>query len=274
MTSFGFLGTDLTASRQGNTISLASTIADSTALTDASQSVSRIGHKVTISSSDNESTIPEDLLVALQHNSSTGARSVAARFDSLSERANPEFPDIEVKVKSAGLLEIYALKTDSNGALLRDDSGVPIKGSLLATRAYKPGIPVDYMGAKFVIEGNAEINDVFRITTDPNRTGDNRNALALIDIGHTDLLGKGSGSFSEIFAAAVSKIGSSTQAAKTSATAAKTVADNVAAAYDSATGVNLDTEAAELIKLQQAYSACAQIVSTARDLFDMLLRSF
>lgn len=131
MTSFGFLGTDLTASRQGNTISLASTIADSTALTDASQSVSRIGHKVTISSSDNESTIPEDLLVALQHNSSTGARSVAARFDSLSERANPEFPDIEVKVKSAGLLEIYALKTDSNGALLRDDSGVPIKEACL-----------------------------------------------------------------------------------------------------------------------------------------------
>ena len=148
------------------------------------------------------------------------------------------------------------------------------RSDLIAQRSYRPGIPLTYMGTQFVIDGNAATGDLFRVTTDPSRTGDNRNALALIDIGRSDLLDKGSGSFADIYAAAVSKIGSSTQAAKTSASAAKTVADNVAAAYDSATGVNLDTEAAELIKLQQAYSACAQIVTTARDMFEMILKAF
>ena len=37
-------------------------------------------------------------------------------------------------------------------------------------------------------------------------------------------------------------------------------------------GVNLDTEAANLIQQQQAYQASARILSTARELFETLLR--
>jgi flagellar hook-associated protein 1 FlgK len=233
-----------------------------------------VGHKVTISSLQDGGTIPEDLLVSIQQNSLTGARTIAATYEKSVVRTNPVIPDIEAEIADNGLVKLYALRTDASGAVLRDAKGNPLRGDLLAQRSYQPGIPVDYMGAQFIIDGNAVLHDRFRITTDPARTGDNRNALALIDIGRSDLLGKGSGTFADIYASAVSKIGSSTQAAKTSAVAAKTVADNVAAAYDSATGVNLDAEAAELIKLQQAYSACAQIVSTARDMFQMILKAF
>ena len=38
-------------------------------------------------------------------------------------------------------------------------------------------------------------------------------------------------------------------------------------------GVNLDTEAANLIQQQQAYQASARILTTARELFDTLLQT-
>ena len=277
MTTIGFSGSDLTLSLSESTLTLTSTIVSDSAtpnLTDTSETVSRVGHKLTIASTQIDGTIPEDLLISLQQNDLTGARSLATTYNKAIDRINPEIPDLEVDVTDDGIVSLYALKLDSSGALLRDENGEFIRGDLIAKRAYQSGIPIDYMGALFVIEGNAIVGDRFRITTDPSRTGDNRNALALIDIGRNDLFNNGTGTFADVYAAAVSKIGSSTQAAKTSASAAKTVADNVAAAYDSATGVNLDAEAAELIKLQQAYSACAQIVSTARDMFDMILRAF
>lgn len=278
MNGIGFLGSDLTLSLSDKALTLRSNIAATPGqtpdLTNTSETVSRVGHKVTISSLQDGGTIPEDLLVSIQQNSLTGARTIAATYEKSVVRTNPVIPDIEAEIADNGLVKLYALRTDASGAVLRDAKGNPLRGDLLAQRSYQPGIPVDYMGAQFIIDGNAVLHDRFRITTDPARTGDNRNALALIDIGRSDLLGKGSGTFADIYASAVSKIGSSTQAAKTSAVAAKTVADNVAAAYDSATGVNLDAEAAELIKLQQAYSACAQIVSTARDMFQMILKAF
>jgi flagellar hook-associated protein FlgK len=279
MTNIGFVGSDLTVNRSGSTLSLTSSVVPSTGetlktLADTSQTVSRVGHKVSITSTVDGAPIPEDLLVAVQGHDATGVRKMAARFDPDTVRQNPTMPDIEVEVTDTNEISIYAIKLDSNGQAQLDASGAPMRGDLLAKRTYQPGVPISYLDSSFVIDGNAATGDLFRVTTDPTRTGDNRNALAMIDIGSSDLLGKGSGAFRDIYAAAVSKIGSSSQAAKTAASSAKTVADNVAAAYDSATGVNLDTEAAELIKLQQAYTACAQIVSTARDMFEMILKAF
>jgi flagellar hook-associated protein FlgK len=278
MSEIGFAGSDLTLSVSNKTLSLTSKVAvvdgSTPNLTDTSATVSRVGHKVTIASAQAGGAIPEDLLVSMHQGDQNGPITLASTYDKAITRRNPVMPDIEADVTGDGIVSLYALQTDASGNLLHDTNGAPLRGDLIAQRTYRPGIPVDYMGAQFVIDGNASVGDKFRITTDPSRTGDNRNALALIDIGRSDLLNKGSGTFADIYSAAVSKIGSSTQAAKTSASAAKTVADNVAAAYDSATGVNLDTEAAELIKLQQAYSACAQIVSTARDMFQMILKAF
>ncbi len=41
----------------------------------------------------------------------------------------------------------------------------------------------------------------------------------------------------------------------------------------SVVGVNLDEEAADLIRFQQAYQAAAQVISTVQTLFDTLLQS-
>ena len=43
--------------------------------------------------------------------------------------------------------------------------------------------------------------------------------------------------------------------------------------YESVSGVNLEEEAANLIRFQQSYAASAQIVNTAKTIFDTLLSS-
>jgi len=42
-------------------------------------------------------------------------------------------------------------------------------------------------------------------------------------------------------------------------------------AKDSVSGVSLDSEAADLIRFQQAYQASAQVLQTANKLFDTVL---
>jgi flagellar hook-associated protein 1 FlgK len=58
------------------------------------------------------------------------------------------------------------------------------------------------------------------------------------------------------------------------ATSAKTSASDLKSAYEAKTGVNLDTEASDLIRFQQAYQAAAQVVASARQMFETILRSF
>ena len=43
--------------------------------------------------------------------------------------------------------------------------------------------------------------------------------------------------------------------------------------YLSKVGVNLDEEATELIRLQQAYTAAARVVSTGKEFFDTLINA-
>jgi len=46
---------------------------------------------------------------------------------------------------------------------------------------------------------------------------------------------------------------------------------NTQEAFDSKSGVNLDEEAANLVRYQQAYQAVAQVVAVTSTLFDTLL---
>jgi flagellar hook-associated protein 1 FlgK len=147
-------------------------------------------------------------------------------------------------------------------------------GSVLAVRNFVSSQPFNYMGTNFEIDGNSNVGDQFTVTTDPNRTGDNRNGLKLIDLANQQLLGSGNGTFAEIYNNEVAKLGSNASAAQNASTAAKTSADSLAAQYASNVGVNMDTEASNLMELQQAYQACAQVMATARQLFNTLLQSF
>lgn len=63
-------------------------------------------------------------------------------------------------------------------------------------------------------------------------------------------------------------------AAKAEAAATKAWKDNSYAALDETTGIDLDREAADLLRFQQAYSAAARIVQVGREIFQDVLNVF
>jgi flagellar hook-associated protein 1 FlgK len=67
------------------------------------------------------------------------------------------------------------------------------------------------------------------------------------------------------------QVGSLTQQAEISRDSLKVTLSNAEAARDQVAGVNLDEEAADLVRYQQAYQGAAQIVSAANQAFQALL---
>ncbi len=69
----------------------------------------------------------------------------------------------------------------------------------------------------------------------------------------------------------VSQVGSQTQQAQSNAQAQQAVNTSATDAVNSLSGVNLDEEAANMVKYQQAYQACAQMIQTATTMFNTLI---
>lgn len=101
--------------------------------------------------------------------------------------------------------------------------------------------------------------------------GDNRNALLLANLEHKQTMLGGTATFQDSYAQLVSSTGTLTHAAELSATAQRTLLDHAQESWHNVSGVNLDEEAANLIKFQQSYQAAAQVISTTSTLFDTLI---
>ena len=81
-------------------------------------------------------------------------------------------------------------------------------------------------------------------------------------------------SYQDMFASTVSSVGIQTRQATTSAETQSTLQAQAEQSLNSLAGVNLDEEAANLLKFQQAYQATAQMVSSANEMFNTLLSAF
>ena len=100
---------------------------------------------------------------------------------------------------------------------------------------------------------------------------DNRNALQLANLGNKLGMLGGSASFNGAYGQIVSSVGGLTRASELSSSAQQTLLNQAKESREGLAGVNLDEEAANLIKFQQAYQASAQSISVARSLFDTLI---
>jgi len=68
-------------------------------------------------------------------------------------------------------------------------------------------------------------------------------------------------------------LGLQTRAAQMSRDAESAVNQSDIAARDAVSGVNLDEEAANMLRYQQAYAAAAQIIAISGQLFDSLINA-
>ncbi|WP_394425977.1 flagellar hook-associated protein FlgK [Vreelandella stevensii] len=101
-------------------------------------------------------------------------------------------------------------------------------------------------------------------------SGDNRNALALQNLQSQQVVG-GRASLSGAYGAMVSDVGNRTNITQVNLDARQGLTDQLRAVQQSESGVNLDEEAANLIRFQQFYQANARVIDTASTILDTIL---
>ncbi|EPC04540.1 hypothetical protein L861_04245 [Litchfieldella anticariensis FP35 = DSM 16096] len=101
-------------------------------------------------------------------------------------------------------------------------------------------------------------------------SGDNRNALALQDL-QDELLVGGTASFSQSYATMVSDVGNRTNIVQVNLDAQEGLTEQLRAVQQSESGVNLDEEAANLIRYQQYYQANARVIDVGSSILDTIL---
>jgi flagellar hook-associated protein 1 FlgK len=104
--------------------------------------------------------------------------------------------------------------------------------------------------------------------------GDNTNALKLANLEQQAILSGGRATLSSAYGQLVGQVGTLTQSAKTSQSAQQVLLNQAKQTRENLVGVNLDEEAANLIKFQNAYQAAAKAISVANSLFDTLIGAF
>lgn len=128
-----------------------------------------------------------------------------------------------------------------------------------------------YGGMSFTLSGTPANGDSFVIGDNSGGVSDNRNALALASLQTTNTMDGSSSTYQAAYGQLVSQVGSETNEADINRSAQKGILDQAVGARETISGVNLDEEAANLVRFQQAYQASAQVVSVANTLFDSLL---
>lgn len=153
-----------------------------------------------------------------------------------------------------------------------------LSGALTPNNSYNPAIDaagktfeIGSPAISFKISGNPSNGDVFRISTNPQGTSDNSNAIAMGNIQNAKTMLNGGANYGYAYSQLVSDIGTLSRDAEVGASAQQGLFDQAVASQQSLSGVNLDEEAANLIRYQQAYQAAARAMNISKSLFDEIL---
>ena len=143
----------------------------------------------------------------------------------------------------------------------------------VATRTLDTDDAATAAGFTFSFSGVLDADDKFSVVSNARGTGDNRNLLAMIGLQLGPSGAGTAGGFQKMYNNAISRLGSLVQSGNLAEEAAISLKEASIEAEATYSGVNLDTEAANLIQQQQAYQASARILTTARELFETLLQT-
>ena len=142
---------------------------------------------------------------------------------------------------------------------------------------YTSNATISVDGFAFSISGVPAHGDQFTYGANTGGVADARNIVKIGQLQTAQTMNgdastsNGLSTFAVSYAQLVSDVGTKTKTALTDSTAQATVLQQAQTARDSVSGVNLDEEAANLIKYQQAYQAAARMMTTVSKLFDTLL---
>ena len=128
-------------------------------------------------------------------------------------------------------------------------------------------------GVSFTLANTPQPGDSFTITNNTGAFGDNRNIVQIGELQYASTLNGGKNSYQEFYGGLVAQVGVISNQAGSNLTIENSLLNQATDYRDSISGVNLDEEAANLLRYQQAYQASAQMIKIADQLFQTLINS-
>lgn len=136
---------------------------------------------------------------------------------------------------------------------------------------YAAGATISFAGISMVMSGTPADGDKFTVARNMNGTGDNRNALLLAGLQSRSTLDNGTATYQGAYAQLVSRVGNKAHELEVTSAAESKLMAQMQELQQADSGVNLDEEATNLLRYQQAYIAAGKVMQTASKLFDVLL---
>ncbi len=136
---------------------------------------------------------------------------------------------------------------------------------------YTPGATISYNGWSATLSGTPAAGDSFTVAPNTGGVGDSRNALLLGDLQTANTLGNGTTTYQGAYSQLVGEIGNKARELEVTSSAAGNLLSQATLSVQNQSGVNLDEEAANLLRYQQAYQAAGKVMQIASQLFDVLL---
>jgi flagellar hook-associated protein FlgK len=203
-----------------------------------------------------EGGCPDDLLLFV---TGKGAANVAVGFSGQPDdlRKTLRTQSLQVKFTAPDRYSIIDRKT----------------GTQLADRNYDPNVlepMIDFEGLQIKLSHAPAVGDVFQVDGNQDGLANNVNMLDLVDLNKKPVMnGK---TIANVYIDQINNVGNLAQQANINQAALTVVNDQAVAARDKVSGVNLDDEAAALIRYQQAYQAAAKALQVSGQLFDAVVQ--
>jgi len=188
---------------------------------------------------------------------------------------------VDSSYPASPLTSTVTLQYNAGTATFTGFPAVPVTVTVGSTSTtYAAGLPVPYTsgatisfgGLSFVVSGTPATGDTFTLGPNTSGAGDNRNAQLLAKLANQNIVANGTETFAEAYGSLVADVGNRTAEAQVEQTAQSALLTQTQEAQQSVSGVNLDEEAANLQKYQQAYQAAAKVIAIAGTLFDSILQ--
>ncbi|MFM2485066.1 flagellar hook-associated protein FlgK [Celerinatantimonas yamalensis] len=176
----------------------------------------------------------------------------------------------KIEVNQSGGYDIF----DGDGHKLASLPPSTNGRNILSQAKLSPGYDVS-------ISGQAKPGDVFTIKYNTEGYADNFNGLKMADLQQKATVRKGltnqadsdKMTFNDAYSAAVSFVGGNASEARLDLAASKSLLTQSENWQQSVSGVNMDEEASNMVRFQQAYAASAQVIGTAQKTFESILNA-
>ena len=163
----------------------------------------------------------------------------------------------------SGFPATQAVTVTSGGTSTVYPAGTPV--------TYTPDATISFGGISFTLGGAPADGDSFTIEPNVGGVGDNRNALLLGALQTANTMNGGTTTYQGAYSRIVSQIGNKTRELDVTSNAAGKLLSEATLSVQTGSGVNLDEEATNLLRYQQAYQAAGKVMQIASTLFDVLL---